>query len=60
MIQHCGVCKPGPAAEYQDSQYGKGNRVFNLMKKVEKSSQQARCTVCQAEKYVKGESEETK
>lgn len=46
MIAHCGTCKSGPAAEYQDEKYGKGNRVFNLCAKGEKSGQEARCTVC--------------
>lgn len=46
MIAHCGVCKGGSAAEYQNEKYGQGNRVFNLCAKAEKSGQEARCTVC--------------
>lgn len=60
MIQHCGSCKPGPAAEYQDDKYGKGNRVFNLMGKVEKTNQQIRCTVCAGAQYAKGGEAEKK
>lgn len=46
MIAHCGICKSGPAADYQNEKYGQGNRVFNLCAKAEKSGQEARCTVC--------------
>lgn len=46
MISHCGVCKSGPAADYQNEKYGQGNRVFNLCAKGDKSGQEARCTVC--------------
>lgn len=60
MIQHCGICKPGAASEFQDEKYGRGNRVFNLMGKAEKTDQQARCTCCSKEIYVKGKSEKEK
>ena len=39
-IKQCS-CKEGPAAEFQDRQYGKGMRVHNIMEKGG-----ARCTVC--------------
>lgn len=54
MIAHCGICKSGPAADYQDKTYGQGNRVFNLCAKAEKSGQEARCTVCGKTMQVKG------
>lgn len=37
---------------FQDKQYGKGNRVFNPMKKTD-TQQKARCTVCLSEQSAK-------
>ena len=36
------TCKNTPACDYQDQQYGKGNRIFNLTKQ----GKEARCTCC--------------
>jgi len=46
MIAKCESC--GAKAHQQDSLHGKGNRVFNAMKKQEKAPQMYRCTVCGA------------
>lgn len=40
-------------SEYQDKKYGKGCRLWNLMRRASPQAQQkARCTVCQMEKGV--------
>lgn len=56
MIAECrGHCRH----EGQDELHGAGRRVLNLMRKGEKSSQQARCTVCGVVQDVK-DTEEVK
>jgi hypothetical protein len=36
--------------EWQDAEYGKGNRVYNSLPKEPDTIQKWRCTVCNAEK----------
>lgn len=40
-VKQCN-CKGGPAADYQDKVYGKGNRLHNEMTK----NKAFKCTVC--------------
>lgn len=46
-VMQCANCKDktGEAETYQNGQYGKGNRVFNLMKS-KTTVPRYRCTVC--------------
>lgn len=45
-IKKCGcVSTDDRASDFQDKQYGHGNRVHNEMKRTE-TKQQYRCTVC--------------
>lgn len=40
-------CKcTGPAADFQDKQYGKDMRIANVTQKGEPQSRDVRCTVC--------------
>ena len=45
MIKHCGcTSKDGLASDFQDREYGQGQRVHNEMQSGEKK--QCRCTIC--------------
>jgi len=53
MIGYCGCTGTSLGVVYQDTVYGKGFRVLNLLPRAVVQAQRARCTCCGQVKEVK-------